>query len=204
MEKQWFVAGAGSLIIVLAVVGLWYGNAKAPAPETQIQESASSASTTPPRPSQPELKSSVLPTSTPAPVVSKFPINSLDTIAAWSFKGVYTGNDTLVAKANADMEHLKSFFGKGKYDDYDLYVGIANDYDLLGDGAAAYQNYNRAVSIHPDKGLAYANLGHLMDELGAYHTAVDAYAKAVAVEPLPQYKTTQTDYLHWRFPSGTP
>lgn len=200
MKKQWFVAGIGSLVVVLAVGTLWYNRAEAPVPKTQIQESSLSASTTTVESLQPEGKGSVSPAPKPATTITKFPINSVDTIASWGFKGVYTGNDMLIAKANADIAHLKSLIGKGQYDDYDLYIGIGNDYGLMGDGALAYQNYNRAVSLRTDKGLAYANLGHLMSLLGAYRTAADAYAKAVAVEPISQYKNAQLEYLTWRFP----
>jgi|CXWL01.1.fsa_nt_gi hypothetical protein len=200
MEKQWFVAGVGSLIVVLAVVVLWYSRAEAPVPGTQIQESMQSVSTTTAESLQSEVKKSVPQTSKLAPAISKFPISPADTIASWNFKGVYTGNDTLIVKADADIAHLKSLIGKGQYDDYDLYIGIGNAAGLIGDGENAYKNYNRAASIYPDKGLAYANLGHLMDLLGAYRTAADAYAKAATVEPIPQYKNAQLDYLTWRFP----
>src|SRR6185369_4146409 len=81
-----------------------------------------------------------------------FPINAKDSIASWSFKGAYTGNDTLTAQADADISHLRALLGKGQYDDYDLYIGLGNDYNLEGNGTAAYQNYNRAAAIHADKG----------------------------------------------------
>lgn len=197
LEKQWFVPSIGFVVVVLVVVGLWYNRSQAPVPTVKDQEPILAVSTTP-TVVPTELKASITPTS--APAVSKFPINPADSIASWSFKGVYTGNDALIAKANADMTHLRSLIGKGEYDDYDLYIGIGNAYGLMGDGASAYQNYNRAVSARPNKGLAYANLAHLMDELGAYHTAVNAYAKAVAVEPISQYILAQSDYLKWRFP----
>lgn len=199
IEKQWFVTSVGALVVALAVGVLWYNRVEVPVPE--IQEPTQSVSTTTAESLQPEVKKEIVlqaPKSVPA--ISKFPINPADTIVSWNFKGVYTGNDTLIAKANADIAHLKSLIGKGQYDDYDLYVGIGNAASLIGNGESAYQNYNRAVSIHSDKGLAYMNLGHLMDLLGAYRTAADAYAKAAAVEPIPQYKNAQLDYLMWRFP----
>ncbi len=201
MEKQWFLTSAGFLAVVLIVGSFWYTTTKVSAPNTQTSSSTTTTSATVPIASLTMTPPpSISPT--PQPVVSKFPINPSDSITSWSFKSVYTGNDTLIAKTNADMEHLQSLIGKGKYDDYDLYVGIGNDYNYLGDGASAYQNYNHAVSIHPDKGLAYMNLGQLMDQLGAYYTAADAYAKAVAVEPISQYKNAQLDYMNWRFPGG--
>lgn len=136
--------------------------------------------------------------------VPAFPINSADTIASWSFKGAYTGNDTLIAQANADIAHLTGLMGKGQYDDYDLYIGIGNDDNLMGDGAGAYENYDRAVHIHPSKGLGYANIGNLMNELGAYHTAADAYAKAVAVEPSQmEYHIERLNFLTQRLPTDS-
>ena len=137
-------------------------------------------------------------------VVPAFPINASDTIASWNFQGAYTGNSALVDQANADMAHLTSLLGKGQYDDYDLYVGIANDYNLLGNGKAAYDAYDKAVHIHTDKGLAYVDLGHLFDELGAYNTAADAYAKAVHVEPaVLEYHVERLTFLTRAFPNDT-
>lgn len=194
-KKQWLVAGISLLIVAVVAGALWQGRAPAPVTESPASEFPVFTATTTPAPAK---SADVVPS--PA-VIAKFQLNPADTIVSWSFKGAYTGNDALVAKANADIAHLTGLIGKGQYDDYDLYLGIGNDADLLGDGARAYQNYNRSISIHPKKGLAYDNLGHLMDELGAYHTAADAYAKAVAVEPLvSQYRNAQIDFLTWRFP----
>lgn len=198
MEKQWFLIGIGFLAVVFIGGSFWYTSTKNQASDVQ---STVTASTTLPTIS-PTMTAVPSASRVPQPVLIKFPINPKDTISSWSFKGIYAGNETLIAKANTDMEHLRSLIGKGEYDDYDLYVGIGNDYNYLGDGANAYQNYNRASSIYPDKGLAYMNLGHLMDQLGAYYTASDAYAKAVTVEPISQYKNAQTDYMNWRFPGG--
>jgi tetratricopeptide (TPR) repeat protein len=133
---------------------------------------------------------------------AEFPLHAGDRISSWSFKGAYSGNDALIAQANADVSKLKTLLAAricseeeatstmesgstecNAYDPYDLHVGIGNDHNLLGDGRAAYREYAQAVAIHPGKGLAYMNLGRLFEELGAYPTAADAYAKSVAVEP---------------------
>lgn len=130
-----------------------------------------------------------------------FPINSKDDIASWSFTGAYTGNTELIAKAEEDTAKLEALLGTGEYDDYDLYIGIGNDANLMGEGRAAYEAYNRAVAIHPEKGLAYANLAHLFDEIGAYYTAADAYAKAVEVEPTTlSYHEERLNFLTRQFP----
>jgi tetratricopeptide (TPR) repeat protein len=192
-KKHWVAVGVGFLVAVLA--GWWLYEARtsvSPVPTTTNTFVATSTSSI-----TPVTQASVGSTTQP------FPINASDTIASWSFKGVYAGNDTLVAQANADISHLKSLIGKGQYDDYDLYIGIGNDDDLMGDGRSAYQNYNRAIPIHPKKGLVYVNLAHLMDQLGAYHTAADAYTKAVTVEPgMLEYHIERLTYLTRQFGSN--
>lgn len=135
-------------------------------------------------------------------VVAAFPINAADAISSWSFKGTYTGDATLAANTAKDIANLKSLMGKGEYDDYDLHIGLGNDANLLGDGATAYAEYDRAIAIHPTKGLAYANMGHLMGEMGAYHTAADAYAKAVEVDPTQlEYHVERLNFLTRQFPT---
>ncbi len=193
-RSNWLGIGGGILIAALAGAGLWYFAPQTGIPASPATESPAAVAAT----SSPAAAISPAPKASP---IAKFPINPADTIVSWSFKGAYAGNDTLIANANADKELLTGLLGKGTYDDYDLYDGIANDDTYLGDGALAYQNYNRSITIHPTKGLAYMNLGHLMDQLGAYHTAADAYAKAVAVEPTRElYRTAQLDFLTERFP----
>lgn len=135
-------------------------------------------------------------------IIPSFPLNRADQSIAWDFKGVYSGNAELEARGTADIAHLTGLLGKGQYDDYDLYIGIGNDYDLLGDGKAAYKNYNRAIAVHEDKGLAFVNLGHLMADMGAYYTAADAYAKATAAEPsVLEYHLERLQYLTDQFPN---
>lgn len=133
--------------------------------------------------------------------VPTFPISPKDSISSWTFKGAYTGNETLITQANTDLAHLESLLGKGQFDDYDLYIGIGNDENLEGNGKAAYDAYDHAILIHTNKGLAYANIGHLMDELGAYYTAADAYADAVHAEPGQlEYHIERLTYLTRQFP----
>lgn len=132
--------------------------------------------------------------------VPEFPINSADVISSWDFKGAYTENATLVTKAKADISHLTDLLGKGEYDDYDLYNGIANDYGFLGDGKKAYEYYNRAINIHTNKGLAYVNLAHFLEQVGGYNTAADAYTRAVTVEPaFLEYHIERMNFLTERF-----
>ncbi len=195
-KKQWIVVG---VVIVAVIAALsWFRYAKAPTLPNAGEPTSTASSTVPTN-----TTASSTETATTSNVIKQFPINSADKIVSWTFKGAYTGNNTLVAQANADIANLTSMFGKGTYDDYDLYLGIGNDDILLGDGAGAYKNYNHSISIHPKKGLAYANLGHLMNELGAYNTAADAYAKAVAVESgMLEYHIERLNYLTKQFPNN--
>lgn len=193
--KQWAIIAGAVLVVVL--IGIGAARERMITPVAPVATSTPSvASSTPGSAQSGEAPPSIAP--------RPFPINSADTIASWNFKGAYTGNSTLISKADSDSVHLTSLLGKGQYDDYDLYIGIGNDANLTGDGKAAYDAYNRAIAIHPDKGLAYANLGHLFDELGAYHTAADAYAKAVAVEPsVLEYHIERLSFLTRQFPTDT-
>ncbi|MHB1769642.1 MAG: hypothetical protein ACYCPH_01005 [Minisyncoccota bacterium] len=174
LKKHWIIAtGIGIAIVAGAAAGVWYDTAKTNIPVT-----------------------TAIPTA-----ISAFPINPADTIASWTFKGAYTGNATLMQNANTDLTHLKGLLGKGQYDNYDLYIGIGNDDNLMGNGSGAYKNYNRAIALYPNQGLAYTNLAHLMDELGAYHTAADAYGKAVAVQPsVLEYHLERLAFLTRQFP----
>ncbi|MFI5260804.1 MAG: tetratricopeptide repeat protein [Candidatus Paceibacteria bacterium] len=184
--KQWIAVVIGVVSVGLIATGVWLSSEKTGEP------SALTSTTTP-----------VASTSTPqAGVVVNlpFPINAADTIASWSFKGNYSGNDTLTKQANTDIAFLTNLLGKGKYPDYDLYNGIGNDYASLGDGKTAYAEYDRAIALGPKGDLVYANLAQLMQKLGAYHTAADAYKKAVTVEPgMMAYHVARLTFLTEQF-----
>ena len=189
--RHWVAAGVGFVVTVLAFFA-WSYRAQAPSPAEVPDITASSTGNGTPA------------TTTTVVYTGPFPINSADTIVSWSFKGAYTGNEALIAKANADTVYLMGLIGKGEYDDYDLYLGIGNNESSLGDGKSAYDNYNRAIQIHPKKGLAFVNLGHLMSQMGARYTAVDAYARATAVEPgMLEYHIQRLNYLTRQFPNDS-
>jgi len=190
-KRHWVVAITGFVVAVAAVFG-WTHRAGAPAPVETLNALTASSS---------ESVAPVAQATTTSVTIKQFPIHAADTIISWNFKGVDTGDATRTAQTNADIANLKSLLGTGKYDDYDLYLGMGNDNNLLGNGKGAYQNFNISISIHPKKGLAYANLAHLMDELGAYYTAADAFAQAVAVEPgTLMYHLDRIAYLTRQFP----
>lgn len=121
-------------------------------------------------------------------------------VASWNFKGAYTGNPELEAKAMADIERLKGLFGEEGRADYSLFVSIANQYDLLGDGKNELVYLEKALAIDPaTTGLAWHNAGQLFARLGAYETARMAFEKAVAAQPITQYQRALVDFLSEHF-----
>lgn len=108
-----------------------------------------------------------------------------DRVVTWDFQGAYVGNSDLESRAKAEITRLSGQFGKGEYSDVALYVGIANQYELLGDGKQAYEYLGRAVreDTNVTSGLPWHNLGTLMERLGAYKTARVAYEKSTLIQP---------------------
>jgi len=137
------------------------------------------------------------------------PIAEGDT-ASWDLQGTYEGNAELEARAKNEIARLEGLFGgdqSGKDDDptdYILNVSIANQYELLGDGAKAYEYLGRAARIDPGTGLAWRNLGSLTERLGAFATARIAYAKAVEAQPqIAEYHLARLAFLTKHFAGET-
>lgn len=123
-------------------------------------------------------------------------------IENWQFKGVYSGNSELEKKAHAGIERLNGMFGTEGNTDYILYVSIAGQYELLGDGAKEYEYLLRALAEDSKTtGLAWYNLGTLLVRLGAFESARIAYSRAVAAQPsFDQYQTRYLEFLTQQFP----
>ena len=135
------------------------------------------------------------------------PLSEGDIVSSWDFQGTYKDGGTLEKKANDEIVRLEGFLGgdqSGTDDDptdYIIYVSIANQYELLGDGQRAYESLGRAVAIDSIyTGLAWHNLGNLMARFGAYKTARIAYAKAVeAQSSVEQYHIARLQFLSAHF-----
>jgi tetratricopeptide (TPR) repeat protein len=198
-SKNTVLVGVGALVVI--GVGLLFFSKHADAPVAPPIEELSTISTSSPALSTPPPTQAMsIPKKRPTVEETTFPLNPSDTTIVWS-NGIYTGNETLMQNARVSTEKLLLLLGKGEYDDYDIYEGIANNYASIGEGKTAYTYYNRAIRIHPQKGLGYVNLGHLMEQIHAYHTASDAFAKAVSVEPgVLEYHAQRIRFLTEQFP----
>jgi len=106
-----------------------------------------------------------------------------ESITEWDFKGAYTGNPELVAKAQGEINRLSEELTTATSSAMILSVGIANQYELLGDGKKQYEYLERAIRTNPENGLPWHNLGVLIERLGAYKTARTAYEKSTFVQP---------------------
>ncbi|OGG58619.1 hypothetical protein A2765_02760 [Candidatus Kaiserbacteria bacterium RIFCSPHIGHO2_01_FULL_56_24] len=139
------------------------------------------------------------------------PIASGDTVASWDFQGAREGNAQLEGQTRDEITRLEGMLGgdqSGKDDeptDYDIYVGIANQYEMLGDGETERGYLEKALTIDSAKtGLAWHNLGSLMSRLGAFNTARIAYAKAVEAQPqVSSFHLSRIQFLTDHFAADT-
>jgi len=183
-EKHWVIMGGGLLIAVVAAFG-WSNFAQAPVVAPPTVELGTASSTEP----------AATPAEKPIVRAPMFSVSPADTIASWSFENAYTGDTALIARADAEITRLTNLLGTKQYTDYILYVSIANQYDLLGDGANEFTFLKKALAIDSaTTGLAWYNAGHLFSRLGAYATARRAFESAVAAEPIQQYVQALADF----------
>ena len=123
-----------------------------------------------------------------------YPLAPGDSIVSWNWKGAYQDGGADEQKTQAEIQRLSGQLGNGK--DYELYVGIASEYELLGEGHRVYEYLSRAIAKDGKRGLAYMNMGHLMEILGAFRTARNAFDAAIAAEPgNPLYVSARTDFV---------
>ena len=128
------------------------------------------------------------------PTPYTFDLVSGDTVSSWSFQGAYTGHAELVQKAETEITRLSNLIGTTD-SDYEIYVSIANQYDLLGDGENELRYLKYALAIDAETtGLAWYNLGVLFDRLHAYHTARTAYQNAAKAQAIAQYLNAYQEY----------
>lgn len=186
MNKTRLIIIGGVLVILVSGIAqlLFPHNTLAPQSSTAEPSSTKNNATT-----SVQIQKSVA-TSSPSHVETVLPsIAKGDTIVSWEFVGAYTNNPELIAKAEAEIKRLSDLIGKGTYPNVTVYVSIAIQYDLLGEGKQEYDYLSRAIAAGPASGLPWHNLGVLMEKLGALKTAHVAYDRAVFLQP--QFKEIQ-------------
>lgn len=115
--------------------------------------------------------------------IHPLPLVQSESVSSWAFKGAYTDNPELVAKAGSEIKRLSDILATATSSYMITAVGIANQYELLGDGEKQYEYLGRAARTNPENGLPWHNLGVLMERLGAFRTARTAYEKSTIVQP---------------------
>jgi tetratricopeptide (TPR) repeat protein len=122
-----------------------------------------------------------------------FPLVKTDRFESWETPAPYKDGGELEERALGEIQKLEDAKGSDEYSDYDIYVGIAQWKELMGDGKAAYEYLGKAIKENPERSLAYGNLGHLMKKIGAFGTAKEAFLKAIEVEP--QFRHNYIAYI---------
>ncbi len=130
-----------------------------------------------------------------------------ESISTWGFQGAYTGKAELESRAQTEIDRLTDLIGVegDEATDYTIYISIANQYHLLGDGAQEYEYLKRALGIDAEiTGLAWHNLGTLLAQLGAPQSARDAYARAVKAQGQQiNYQSRYLEFLTQNFKDDT-
>lgn len=180
MKKTWLIIVG--IIAVLSAMGVaqFVFPRTAVSPSPAVFESSSVGSTTVSSLNVKEV--TVSPSTQVVPPVLPS-IAKGEVIAEWIFRGAYADNPELIKKAEAEVVRLAGLLGKGTYPDVSLYVAIANQYELLGDGKQQYDYLSRAIKTGGITGLPWHNLGVLMERLGATETARIAYEKSTLIQP---------------------
>ena len=207
VNKEYGMYAAGALAFVVLVAGIWWtqANKTSDAPAETVATSTEPVATSTPSssnpPVQPVTQKPKPSPSTPSPV---FSLVSGEVIASWDFAGTYNDNGQLEARANAEIARMKSLLNSGTYTNYELYVSIANQYELLGDGKQEFTYLNYALAIDSTKtGLAWHNMGKLLERLRAYKSARVAYDKLVQMQPTTQYLRARLEFLQAHMPEDT-
>lgn len=195
MNKTQVVFSISAVLVVLIGSAAWqFLGSTDVSPLGAVGESSTTQPTTPiPEPST-VTTVPVTPTNHPTP--ASFAVIKGDSITSWDFKGGYSDNPELVAKAQAEISRLSGLLETATSSKMILSIGIANQYELLGDGKKQYDYLGRAIQARPENGLPWHNLGVLMERLGALQTARMAYEQSTIVQPeFPLYHYAYLEFL---------
>lgn len=129
------------------------------------------------------------------PAPNPFPVSAVDQPISWALPLPQDAASS-TPRLTAQIAQLQKILGQGQYPDSDIHTGIANDYILLGNGKAAYQEYVAAIEASSTYALAYDDMGGLFARIYATSTAERAYAQAVTLAPEQLlFQLSYLDYL---------
>ena len=213
MNKEYGIYAGAAVALIILAAGIWWitkDRASAPPVETAATSSAPSSLLTATSskttvvqksPSTAASTPTKSPTSTsPAP----FALAPGETVASWNFPGSYKDGGQLEASRNAIIADMKQLLNAGATNTYELNVSIANQYELLGDGQNEYTYLQKALALDSTKtGLAWHNMGKLLEKLGAYKSARVAYDHMIQVQLTKQYALARLEFLKAHMPEDT-
>jgi tetratricopeptide (TPR) repeat protein len=126
-------------------------------------------------------------------------IDPKDSITSWDFQGSHKDGGEFEARVTAEMAKLQAALEDEAKEptDYNIYVSMAGQYTLLGDGRNTLKYLEKALAIDSvNTGLAWHNVAVLMERLGALNTARTAYARAVeAQSQIDAYHVARFNFL---------
>lgn len=117
----------------------------------------------------------------------------------WDFDGVFEQTPELTLRAETELERLTTLLGTGEFSDYDIEIGIAEQYSLLGEGKDAYEHLQKAIKLNETRSLAYVNLGTLLGKVGAPESAKLAYENALDRDDTVQNRIQYIQHLEQYF-----
>lgn len=136
---------------------------------------------------------------------SPSPLVQGERVSSWGFPSALADGGVQEAKVYKEIQRLTTLIGNQEQEptDYIVYVSIANQYRVLGDGQNVYQYLVKALDIDWEKtGLAWHNMGQLLKELGTLKSARAAFEHAIKAEPyIQQYHLSYIDFLRVYVPT---
>jgi len=117
----------------------------------------------------------------------------------WDFEGSYEASEELTLRAQNELERLKGLLDGVEFSKYDVEIGIAQQYLLLGEGKGSYEHLLLALNINDKKPVAYLNLGNLLGKVGALESGKVAHEEALDRADTVQNRILYVQYLEQYF-----
>ena len=199
-QTLWIVG----VVLVLGASAIWQFRERAmepqPSPSTVLEPSLPSES-----PASPSLEvKPIAATPSRQSIQTTFAFDKRDSVISWNFAGAYTDSPELVIKAQNEIYRLSGLLTAATSSAMILNIGIANQYELLGDGENQYEYLKRAILASSENGLPWHNMGVLMERLDALETARIAYGKAALLQAqLEVYHYARLQFLTTYFKNDT-